>query len=333
MNIKHSCPNRTMSYIARTSFLMFRRNLSTGNEREKLKKKIMMLFKAENVFLFSSGTAALIVLLKKYINDNDCEILLPGFECESLTCAVKHLDAKVIYYAVNSDYSADENDIIRKISQKTVAIIVSHPFGVKNSFKKLKSVNIPIIEDCTHSLCQQLKNSECVFSMGATKLITSCEGGAVLTNKSDGLEMLRMYETNVFRLSDIHACIGRLQFDKLEEYKEKRRKIAAIYNFFFRNISEITLPDIKKYDAIYRYVLSFADGNIANNFVHYCKKKGIKCEMAMSIPKVAIGIGNIERICKRIVSIPIYPSLSWLSVFKIIYIVKSFFGNENKDIM
>jgi len=186
------------------------------------------------------------------------------------------------------------------------------------------------------------RNLTC-FSFYATKNLTTGEGGMITTNneKTAGrLKILRMHgiDKNVFErrgswnykvveagyklnTTDINSAIGLAQLKKLDSLNEKRRQIVGLYNEKLANINGIRLSkngnDSESSWHLYPILL---EGFDRNSFIEEMKKRGIELSVHF-IPlhlhpfyqkEFGYKKGNfpiVEKIYKKIVSLPLYPSL------------------------
>lgn len=103
----------------------------------------------------SSGRAAICLALEDAgIKEGDC-VLVPAFHCESMISPVKWCKATPVFYRVKGDTSLDLDDIRRRITPSTKAIIATHYFGFLQDLNELRKVcdqnNIVLIEDCAHA--------------------------------------------------------------------------------------------------------------------------------------------------------------------------------------
>ena len=167
---------------------------SQGSFVNLFEKKFSSYNNRKYAIAVSSGTAALEVALKSLNLKPKDEIIVPTFSIISTTlCAIK-LGLKPIL--VDSDlenwYMIPE-EVIKKITKKTKAIIITHIYGFPVDMQKIinvaKTKNIKIIEDSSEMIGQKYYKEKCgsfgdlsTFSFYANKHITTGEGGMILTN-------------------------------------------------------------------------------------------------------------------------------------------------------
>jgi dTDP-4-amino-4,6-dideoxygalactose transaminase len=174
----------------------------------------------------------------------------------------------------------DLDDLARKITSKTKAIMMVHWGGYPNDLDKVKKIiddaekifgfRLIVIEDCAHSMGSKYKGKYigthgniCTFSLQAIKHVTSGDGGLLFLPNSDLYnrgKLLRWYgidrntnkkdfrcEADVeewgykFHMNDINAGIGMGNFNKIEEIVKKHRDNAKFYDENLDEVKGVTL--------------------------------------------------------------------------------------------
>lgn len=216
----------------------------------------------------SNGTAALEVAMRCIDLKPGDEVIMPAFTIISCALAVIYSKGKPIF--VDSEprtFTIDASKIEEKISKKTRVImpvhIYGHPCDMDPIIKLANKYDLVIIEDAAEAHGAEYKGKKCggfgdisCFSFYANKIITTGEGGMVLTNdkkyaeKAKSLRNLcfqkrRFYHEelgNNFRLTNIQAAIGLAQLERIDGLIEKKRWIGKTYNAKLNNISSLMLP-------------------------------------------------------------------------------------------
>ena len=169
------------------------------------------------------------------------------------------------------------NEVLKKILKKKIILPVhfgGNPDNTKSIYNKFK--NNKIIEDAAHSFGAKYKNGKMVgscqysdmtvFSFHPVKTITTAEGGVITTNNKNYYERLLAlrshgivkdkkyfknkandspwyYEvtslSNHYRITDLQCALGNSQLEKIEQFIDKRRKLAEIYFNEFSNFSNL----------------------------------------------------------------------------------------------
>jgi len=196
----------------------------------------------------NSGTAALHTSLAAYGIGPGDEVIVPAFTFEATANVVLACGARPVFADVKEDYNIDPGDVRKKVGKKTKAIIPVDVYGYPADLDEIREVadrhSIKVIEDAAESLGAEYRgrptgktdHSGC-FSLYATKVITSGEGGAITTDDDEFADRVRLvrnhgmregYDTRVlgfnFRMPEMAAAIASVQMDRLDGYIEARRK-------------------------------------------------------------------------------------------------------------
>lgn len=205
------------------------------------------------VISVNSGTAALHAALLAADIGQDDEVLLPSFTFVATANAVVATGAKPVFVDVKrDDFTIDPSDLKSKITQRTKAIIPVHLYGHPCNMDEIMEVaskdSLLIIEDACQSLGSTYDGKQTgtlgvmgCFSLYASKVLTSGEGGAIVTNNdelADKLKMIRNhgmvegYDTRILglnlRMPEMCAAIAKVQMKKLTQMLDLRRRNASI---------------------------------------------------------------------------------------------------------
>lgn len=223
----------------------------------------------------SNGTNAIHIGLKSLgIGKND-EVIMPDFTMICSALPICYLGAKPIFVDAEPEtWNINPERIEEKITNKTKAIMVVHIYGhpcdMEPIWKIAKSYNLKIIEDAAEVHGAEYYGKKCgnlgdiaAFSFFANKVITTGEGGMVVTNSKDLYDRARYYKDLCFplsgersyshedigfqyRLSNIQAAIGVAQTEKIDYYIRKRRKNNALYKNYLTDVEGIIFQPEKK---------------------------------------------------------------------------------------
>jgi dTDP-4-amino-4,6-dideoxygalactose transaminase len=263
-----------------------------GKRVRDFESNLKEYLRAKHVIAVNSGTAALhAALLAAGVKQGD-EVLLPSFTFVATANSVIAAGAKPIFVDINrEDYTIDVSDLRRKITKNSKAIIPVHLYGHVSDMDGIIELatkhSIEIIEDACQSLGSTYKKKQTgtfglmgCFSMYASKVLTSGEGGAVTTNDdnlADKLKMIRNhgmvegYDTRIFglnlRLPELSAAIAKVQMKKLTKMLELRRRNAELLTKLLLPIAnriQLKLPqeyNEKKFNW-YLYTIALKRNNI-----------------------------------------------------------------------
>ena len=285
-----------------------------GKRVQEFESSLRTFLNVKHVVAVNSGTAALHAALLALDNiKSDDEVLLPSFTFVATANAVIASGAKPVFVDINTkDYTIDLNDLKKKISKKSKAIIPVHLYGHPADLTELNEIanqysSIYIIEDACQSLGSTYKNKQTgtfgtmgCFSMYASKVLTAGEGGAIVTNEdkiADTLKMIRNhgmvdgYDTRIlglnYRLPELSAAIAKIQMRKLKTILDRRRRNSILLSNLLETIIKkynIKIPQedqIKKFNW-YLYTLAFnSSGGLTLR--DHIKKKLIENEIGVAV--------------------------------------------------
>jgi perosamine synthetase len=314
-------------------------------EFERLLKSFLNV---KHVIAVNSGTSALhAALLAKGIRHGD-EVILPSFTFVATANAIVAAGAKPIFADILKEgYTIDPVDIEKKITRNTKAIIPVHLYGHPASMDRISEIaernSLTVIEDACQSLGSSyfgrqtggLGNMGC-FSMYASKVITSGEGGAIATNDDELANELMMvrnhgmvkgYDTEILglnmRLPEISAAIAKVQLEKLKDILDSRRRNALILHDVLsqsnqaQNIKLPIEPDGYRYNW-YLYTVTLRDNRdeIKRNLneqgvgatVYYDPPVHMTPYYSKHYPN--INLLYTELASKSVLSLPVHQSLS-----------------------
>ena len=274
---------------------------------------------------------------------------------------MKLLNLKIKFVDIDvSDYNLDPEDLKKKITKNSKAIIVVHIYGNPSNIVKIKKIakkfNLILIEDCAQAIGTKYLNKHVgtfgdfgCFSFFPTKNLSAIgDAGAVIVNKKnlyDKLLRIRQYGWNEKRVSimtginsrcdELQAAILNIKLESLNKFILKRRRIA---NFYDNNLIDlpIVLPKERKKGkhSYHLYVIRISP-KLRKKFMVYMKKKGINLSIHYYPPTHKMKsfysktkLKNTEYISKQIVSLPMYPELKLKELNYITKSIKSFFKKK-----
>jgi perosamine synthetase len=234
---------------------------STGRFIPEFEHAFSKLCQTKYAVATNNGTTALhLALATLGLNAGD-EVIVPILTYIATANAVSYCGAKPIFVDVLEDGSIDPEKIRLAISPKTVGIIVVHLYGIPAQMSEIISIardaNIWVVEDAAEAHGASVNGSRVggladigVFSFYGNKIITTGEGGALVTNneswanrarllRGQGMDLNRRYYFPQigfnYRMTNIAAAIGLAQLENFDLIMDKRRTIKQGYDDFFQN--------------------------------------------------------------------------------------------------
>ena len=264
----------------------------------------------------NTGTAALhLALVTLEIGQGD-EVIIPTFTMIATAFAVCYTGAIPVF--VDSDkesWNIDVNKIEEKITPRTKAIIVVHIFGLMAEMDAIRDIaykyNLKIIEDAAEAHGAEYKGAKAgslsdigCFSFFANKIITTGEGGMVVTNSHELYNKARYFRNMCFplngnrnythldigfnyRMSNVIAAIGLAQTEKAELYKHLRINNNKIYRENLKDTPGIVFQqhnqDFVNVCWMNRIIIEHEKfGHSRDELMEYLTNKGIETRLFFS---------------------------------------------------
>ena len=255
-------------------------------------KKISKLLKVKYVVSCTSGTIAIFLGLKALGVKRKDEILVPNITFPATLNAITLSGAKPVLVDVDkSNLLMDVEDIKKKINKRTKVILPVHVSGRASNIEKIikiaKEKNLTVIEDAAEAFMSSVKNKFLgtygkigCFSFAPNKIITTGQGGAVVTNdKSIFKIILRLKdqgrvgpttggEDNYvstgynFKFTNLQATLGLCQLDSIN----KRVKILKNHYLFYKK-------NIKQNDNFKLFNFDLKSGEVPLWIDAFCTKR------------------------------------------------------------
>ena len=319
-----------------------------GGKRVRQFEDLLSNFvKSKFAVAVNSGTSALQASLYALdIKPND-EVLIPSFTFVATANSVKSIGAKPVFVDILKDnFTMDPDDMKKKITKRTKAIIPVHLYGhvayMKEIMEIAKKHDLEIIEDASQSLGSKFKGKHSgtfsrlgCFSMYAAKVMTAGEGGAIVTDDKKLFEKLKQIRnhglskhhiTSKFglnlRLPEINAAIAKIQMKKLPTFLRQRKKNAQILTEFLQN-HDIILPKERKNEVMnwYLYTVTLKQ---RDKIMNKLNSAGIGAAVYYNPPihqtpyyKTKKTLTATEWASRHVISLPIHPKVKKSDLLKI----------------
>ncbi len=253
--------------------------LTTGPKVAEFENIVANYVGAKYAVAVSNGTAALhIACLAAGIQPGDEVIVSPITFAASANC-VLYCGGKPVFADIKPDtYNIDPEDIERKITSKTKAIIAVHYTGQPCEMDEITAIaekhNLVVIEDGAQVISGEYKGKKIgsisdmtTFSFHPVKPVTTGEGGMVTTNNEELYQRLKLFHTHGitreesllthnegpwyyeqlelgynYRITDIQCALGISQMKRLDRFAAHRRKLAHRYDEAFAGCKDIITP-------------------------------------------------------------------------------------------
>ncbi|HEY7195904.1 MAG TPA: DegT/DnrJ/EryC1/StrS family aminotransferase [Gaiellaceae bacterium] len=254
--------------------------LTTGPRTAELEQRFAEYVGARHAIALSSGTAAMhMALVGIGVGPGD-EVIVPPITWPATANVVVHTGATPVFADVrDSDLTLDPDAARAAVTPRTKVLMPVDLAGQPADLDPLLELGIPIVEDAAHAVESRYRGRKVgsiahatAFSLYATKNVAAGEGG-ILTTDDDALaeELLELrlmrrghgslydIRTAGFKanLSDVLASLALVQFRKLEEHAEIRRRHVAAYDAGIADLDGIEplARDERDVHALHLYVV------------------------------------------------------------------------------
>ena len=253
--------------------------LTTGPKIAEFEKMVADYVGAKYAVAISNGTSALhAACFAAGIQPGDEVITTPLTFAASSNCVLYCGGTPVFADVDPKTYNIDPEDIRRKITDKTKAIIAVHlagqPCDMDEIHKIAKEHDLLVIEDGAHALGSVYKGKKVgtlsdmtTFSFHPVKPITTGEGGMIVTDNEEFYQKMMLFRSHGitrdenlmtrndgswfyqqldlgynYRITDIQCALGCSQMKKLDRFLARRKEIVARYNEAFADCENIITP-------------------------------------------------------------------------------------------
>jgi perosamine synthetase len=332
-------------------------NWATGPQVQEFERLISEYVGTRYAVVFNSGTSALhSALIAQGIGPGD-EVIVPSFTFISTANSVLFVGATPVFADIEEEtFGLDPEDVEERITDKTKAIIPIHYGGCPCRIREIKKIareyNLILIEDAAESFGATIDDNKvgtfgdsAMFSFCANKVISTGEGGTIVTDSKDIYDRLKLIrshgraekgdyfssseETDYislgynFRLSNLLAALGISQLEKVEDIIRMRRKNANLMSEGLAKTPGLRVPsEPPSYRNIYQlYTITIEDERLRDGLMNHLTENGIMSKVyfkpAHLTPfyKGRSGFcgGELpvtEKLSKKVLTLPMYPSLT-----------------------
>jgi len=308
----------------------------------------------------ASGTDALHLALKACgIKEGD-EVITTPFTFVATAEVISYIGAKPVFVDIDREtFNIDPEEIRKKISKRTKAIIPVHLFGQAADMDPIMAIakqhKLKIIEDSCQAIgakyggkhVSTIGDAGCLSFFPTKNLGGFGDGGMVITNDENIHDMVKVlrghgsrttYHYDMVgynsRLDEIQAAVLRIKLKHLDSWMDARRKNASLYNKLLPGSVETPKEHDKAKHVYNQYTIKVQDRNKLQDFL---KTKGVGAmiyyPLALHLQKVYENLGYkkgslpvCEKIQHEVLSLPIFPELTEGQITEVAAAVKEFFG-------
>jgi len=282
--------------------------LSIGPRLEEFENKIATFVGVKHAIGVNSGTSGLHLAVRALgISDGDEVITTPFSFIASSNCILFERATPVFVDIDPLTLNIDVKRIESAITPRTKALLPVDAFGQPVDIEAIKRIaakyDLPIIEDACEALGAEFNGIKAgsqadiaVFAFYPNKQITTAEGGMVVTNDDHIADLVRSMRSQGrpitglwleherlgynYRMSELHAALGCVQMDRIDEIISKRRRVAEMYNSHLSEVEEVSVPyvDPRVKMSWFIYVVRFHASVNRDKVMEYLIEHGVGCK-------------------------------------------------------
>ena len=170
------------------------KTFTQGNQQKRFENNLRKFLKKKTVFCINSAASALELIAQLLKIKKGDEVIIPAHTYCASAIPFARNGAKIIWADINNNRVIDIEDIKKKITKKTKAIVIVHLYGFCVDVDKIRNKvdkRIKIIEDCAQAFGSMINGKMAgtmsdygCFSFHSQKNITTLgEGGAIYVKK------------------------------------------------------------------------------------------------------------------------------------------------------
>jgi dTDP-4-amino-4,6-dideoxygalactose transaminase len=343
-----------------------------GPEIEEFEQNVAGYIGTKYGVAFNSGTSALhAAVLAHGIKPTD-EVIVPSFTFIATANAPLFVGARPIFADIDETFGLDPKDVERKISKRTRAIMPIHYGGSPCRIDELREVaekhGVLLIEDAAESVGATLNNRKvgsfgdsAMISFCGNKIITTGEGGMILTDSAELADRLRLVRSHGrlesepyflttktldyitlgynWRMPTLSAALGISQMRKLTRIIELRRRNAERLTERLGGLSGLEVPETAAgfFNVFQMYTLRVTGGRkMRDSLKDFLKENGVTSKVYFEpvhltkFYREQFGYGGgelpvTENFSGEVLTLPLYPSMTPEDVDYVAENVKAFY--------
>lgn len=348
-----------------------KQNWILGEEVSKLEEEISKYLNVKYGLGVASGTDALILSLRglaikikgsEFFSKED-EIITTPFTFVATGSSILHSGGTPVFVDIcPKSFNIDPKKLKKRINKKTKGVIFVHLYGNPENIFEIKKIckenGLFLVEDIAQAIGAKIKGKK-AGSLGDVSALSFFpsknlggygDGGMIFTDDKELYEIVSILRKHGgkdkynalnlgynSRLDTIQAGILLAKFKYLEEFNEKRKRIANFYKENLRSFKGIEIPE-QKGGVYHQFTIRVKDGK-RDKLKEYLEKNGIGTQIYYPYPlnkmklfegksKIPFDLKESEKASLEVLSLPIEPLLRDEEILFIVNKIKDFLKNK-----
>jgi perosamine synthetase len=347
-------PKTGKEEIDAVSRLLSRGEISVGEVVKEFEDSFREFVDVEGAAAVCSGSVALELALEvSELHEGDAVLVSP-FNCAAVLHSLIRQDLQPVFCDIRIDsYNISPNSIEGVLREQDArGILLTHMYGQPCEMDEVMEIarenDLTVINDFCQAPGATYDGKDVaiygdvgVCSFGATKNITTAEGGIVVSDERDHIERVKTLRSNTngdsttplrsVRMNDIEAAIGLQQLEKYDSILEDKRRTAECY---LNNLtSEMVLPETKpdRSHVYHGFPIRTKDNT---GLMEHLSESGIESSVVYEKPLYEYSLApqadpsrfpNTELATEEVLLLPIHPNLSDEEIERVVSEVNSYF--------
>lgn len=317
---------------------------------------------AEHATSVCNGTVALHLALATLGLKQGDEVIVPSLTYVASANTIIQAGATPVFVdSIESTWQLDPDDVRRKITRRTKAVMAVHLYGLPCQMDKLvalcREYKLHLIEDCAEAFGTFFNGQHvgtfgdiATFSFFGNKTITTGEGGMVVAHtkdlhdkayhlKTQGVSPSREYWHDIvaynYRMTNICAAIGLAQLEQADSIIEKKRQIADWYRHGLKGLPLNTHDEIEgTRHSYWMCSITVATADEREPLRDFLKEYGVETRPlfhpAHTLPPYATdaSLPVAESLSARGINLPSFPALSHAEINDICGLIRQFYHDK-----
>ena len=337
--------------------------LALGPKTEEFERLVAEYVGVKHAVAVSSGTAALHLIVKALGIGPGDEVLVPSFTFVASVNVILYEGAKPVFVDIEPDtYNLDPEDLERRITPRTKAIMVVDVFGHPAEWDEISRIaekyGLKVIDDSCEALGAEYKGKKlgqfgdaAAFAFYPNKQMTTGEGGMIVTNEDHVAKLCHSLRNQGrgemgswleherlgynYRMTEMSAALGVSQFRRIEELLAKRERVARMYTERLSELEWIRTPVVRPYVRMswFVYVVTLAEGMHRDPVMKALAEEGIPTRGYFSPvhlqPYVRRRLGTkegmlpvTESVARRTIALPFHGNMTEAEVDMVVEALK-----------
>jgi len=355
--------------------------LSLGQKTRQFEQRFAAMLGVRYAIAVCNGTAALHLAHKALGLGPGDEAICPSLTFVAGPNAIRYCGAECVFADIISedDLTICPRDIERKLTPRTRVIQVMHYGGYPSRMPQIMQLarekGLAVIEDCAHAPGAELNGIPCgtwgdvgCFSFFSNKNLTTAEGGMVVTNDDELAERIRLMRSHGmtslsfdrfqghafsydvvlegynYRIDELRAALGLVQLGRLDDYNQKRHRLAEHYRRLLQGLESLSVPFANHPGRPSHHIFAvlLRDGSARPALMQFLKENGV--QTSIHYPPVhrfqhyrnvrngsAAEVPLTEDVARRLVTLPLYPAMRLQDVEFVVEKIRQFFADRDRQ--